>query len=53
MLIKTIQFLFFLVGIMGALSISYGAWLIYSPAGFLVIGALCMAFSYMAARTSK
>lgn len=30
-----------LVGVLGALLLAYGAWLIYPPAGFVVAGALC------------
>lgn len=29
-----------LVGVLGALLLAYGAWLIYPPAGFVVAGAL-------------
>ena len=31
-----------LVGVLGALLLAYGAWLIYPPAGFVVAGALCL-----------
>ncbi|WP_407155156.1 hypothetical protein [Bradyrhizobium sp. STM 3557] len=37
-------------GFAGAGSISYGAWLIYVPAGFLVGGALLMALSILFGR---
>jgi hypothetical protein len=39
-----------LVGVLGALLLSYGTWLIYPPAGFVVGGALCLFWSWMAAR---
>lgn len=39
-----------LVGFAGAGLISYGAWLIYVPAGFLVGGILLMAFSMLVGR---
>jgi hypothetical protein len=34
----------------GAGSLSYGAWLIYPPAGFLVAGALLLAAGVLASR---
>lgn len=39
-----------LVGVLGALLLSYGAWLIYPPAGFVVAGALCLCWSWLVAR---
>lgn len=33
----------------GAGSVSYGAWLIYAPAGFVVGGLLALAFGILAA----
>ena len=39
-----------LVGVLGALLLSYGTWLIYPPAGFVVGGALCLFWSWMVAR---
>ena len=36
--------------IMGASAISYGAWLIYQPAGYVVGGAFIMAAGILAAR---
>jgi hypothetical protein len=39
-----------LVGVLGALLLSFGAWLIYPPAGFVVGGALCLFWSWMVAR---
>ncbi len=38
------------LGFAGAAAISYGAWLIYVPAGFLVGGALLMALSVLFGR---
>lgn len=37
----------------GASAISYGAWLVYSPAGFLVGGGLALAAGYLLARSGK
>ncbi len=37
-----------LVGVLGALLLAYGAWLIYPPAGFVVAGALCLFWSWLA-----
>ncbi|HAK5377450.1 TPA: hypothetical protein H1V70_004901 [Salmonella enterica] len=39
-----------LVGVLGALLLSYGTWLIYPPAGFVVAGALCLCWSWLVAR---
>ena len=39
-----------LVGVLGALLLAYGAWLIYPPAGFVVAGALCLRWSWLVAR---
>ncbi|MFP1483836.1 hypothetical protein ACLB1S_19735 [Escherichia coli] len=41
-----------LVGVLGALLLSYGTWLIYPPAGFVVAGGLCpvLCWSWLVAR---
>ncbi|WP_411899300.1 hypothetical protein [Salmonella enterica] len=39
-----------LVGVLGALLLAYGAWLLYPPAGFVVAGALCLFWSWRVAR---
>ncbi|EFG6899340.1 TPA: hypothetical protein ACF2VJ_004151 [Escherichia coli] len=39
-----------LVGVLGALLLAYGAWLIYPPAGFVVAGVLCLLWSWLVAR---
>lgn len=39
-----------LVGVLGALLLAYGVWLIYRPAGFVVAGALCLFWSWLVAR---
>ena len=39
-----------LVGVLGALLLAYGAWLIYPPAGFVVAGVLCLCWSGLVAR---
>jgi len=39
-----------LAGLAGAGLISYGAWIIYRPAGFLVAGAMLIVGSFLAAR---
>lgn len=36
----------------GAGVVSYGAWLVYAPAGFIVGGVLLMAGGYITARAS-
>lgn len=42
-----------LAGMGGLGAISYGAWLIYQPAGFIVAGALVVAIRYLAARGER
>ncbi len=37
-------------GLAGAALISYGAWLVYAPAGYIVGGALLLAGSLLASR---
>ncbi|MBX9476482.1 hypothetical protein J8Z83_17570 [Yersinia enterocolitica] len=39
-----------LVGVLGAFLLSYGVWLIYPPAGFVVFGTLCLFWSWLVAR---
>ncbi|MCS1312090.1 hypothetical protein NX031_18035 [Escherichia coli] len=39
-----------LVGVLGALLLAYGAWLIYPPAGFVGGGAWCLVWSGLVAR---
>lgn len=39
-----------LAGVLGALLLSYGTWLIYPPAGFVVAGAPCLCWSWLVAR---
>ncbi|EEV6961532.1 TPA: hypothetical protein HIT51_004509 [Escherichia coli] len=39
-----------LVGVLGALLLAYGAWLIYPPVGFVVAGVLCLFWSWLVAR---
>lgn len=39
-----------LVGVLGAFLLAYGAWLIYPPAGFVVVGGLCLFWSWLVAR---
>ncbi|WP_319798315.1 hypothetical protein [Nitrobacter sp.] len=40
-------------GLAGAASVSYGAWMIYPPAGFIVGGALMMLGSVLTAMGGK
>lgn len=39
-----------LIGFAGVSSISYGAWRVYEPAGFIVAGLLLMAFAMLVGR---
>ncbi|GAA4493243.1 hypothetical protein [Pseudaeromonas paramecii] len=45
-----IQLTIFIVGLLGAALLSYGAWLVYPPAGLLTSGALAMIWSAMMSR---
>lgn len=38
------------VGVLGALLLSYGAWLVYPPAGFIVGGGLCLFWSWLVSK---
>lgn len=42
-----------LVGLFGAASIAYGAWMAYPPAGFIVAGAFAMTGAYLHGRLSS
>lgn len=46
-----ISIIVFLVGLLGALLVSAGAWMIYPPAGLVAGGFLLMITSWMAARS--
>jgi len=39
-----------LLGLAGALSIAYGAWLIYNPAGYIVGGVLVLAGTILSSK---
>ena len=41
-----------LIGIIGIFLIAYGAWLIYQPLGFVVLGLALIAYSYLIARAA-
>lgn len=49
-LLRSPHVIFDLLGFAGAGAISYGAWLIYVPAGFLVGGTLAMMLSVLIGR---
>lgn len=40
----------FLVGLVGAALVAFGAWLLAPAAGYIVAGVLCLAWSWLAAR---
>lgn len=42
-----------LTGLAGLAAVSYGAWLIYEPAGFIVAGAFAAALAVLTARRSE
>ncbi|KEY58496.1 hypothetical protein [Serratia sp. DD3] len=39
-----------LVGVAGVLLLTYGVWLIYQPAGFVVAGLLCLLWSWLVSK---
>ena len=39
-----------LIGVIGALLLSFGVWLVYAPAGYITGGFLCLAWSWMVSR---
>ncbi|WBM69138.1 hypothetical protein OH773_13180 [Buttiauxella sp. WJP83] len=39
-----------LVGVLGALLLSFGAWMIYPAAGYIAGGVLCLIWSWLVAR---
>ncbi|MFB4893323.1 hypothetical protein ACE3K1_00995 [Enterobacter hormaechei subsp. hoffmannii] len=39
-----------LVGVLGALLLSFGAWMIYPPAGYIAGGVLCLLWSWLMAK---
>lgn len=45
-----LQILTPLVGVMGALLLSFGAWMIYQPAGYIAGGLLCIVWSWLMAK---
>nr|WP_278401508.1 hypothetical protein [Hafnia paralvei] len=49
-LINCITALSLMVGITGALFLTYGVWRIYPPAGFIVAGLLCLVWSFLVSR---
>ena len=42
-----------LIGLAGFALISYGAWLTYKPAGFIVAGVLLSGIAYLIARSEQ
>ena len=51
MLKKIIVIIGFLVGLLGAVLVSYGAWLAAPAAGFSVGGGFCLLWSWMVSRS--
>ncbi|EPU1194058.1 TPA: hypothetical protein ACIJWY_003767 [Klebsiella oxytoca] len=39
-----------LVGVLGAMLLSFGTWLIYPPAGYITGGILCLLWSWLVSR---
>lgn len=39
-----------LIGVLGALLLSFGAWMIYPPAGYIAGGVLCLLWSWLMAK---
>ncbi len=42
-----IPIIVFLIGLTGAVTLAFGSWLIYEPAGYLVAGSECLLWSFM------
>jgi hypothetical protein len=43
----------FLVGLAGAGLVSFGAWMVYQPAGLIIGGLLALLWSWLMARTTQ
>ncbi|WP_225658729.1 hypothetical protein, partial [Klebsiella michiganensis] len=41
-----------LIGVIGAALFSYGAWLVFPPAGFITAGVLCLFWSWAVSKLS-
>lgn len=39
-----------LIGVMGAALLSFGAWMVYPPAGYMAGGLLCLLWSWLVSR---
>lgn len=39
-----------LIGVLGAFLLSFGAWMIYPPAGYITGGLLCLSWSWLMAK---
>ncbi|WP_254592786.1 hypothetical protein [Pectobacterium polaris] len=39
-----------LIGVIGALLLSFGVWLVYAPAGYISGGVLCLLWSWLVSR---
>ncbi|SUP77327.1 Uncharacterised protein [Yersinia frederiksenii] len=50
-MIQFLSILSLIVGLVGAVLLSYGAWLIFPALGFSVAGGLCLAWSYLVSRS--
>ena len=42
----------FMIGLFGAALISFGAWMVFPPAGVIAAGLFCLLASYFAARAA-
>lgn len=42
----------FMIGLFGAALISFGAWMVFPPAGVIAAGVFCLLASYFAARAA-
>ena len=47
------KILVFVIGLIGLVAISFGAWSVYEPAGFIVCGLFLLWWSYMAASSAR
>ena len=47
------KILVFVIGLIGLVAISFGAWSVYEPAGFIVCGLFLLWWSYKAASSGR
>ena len=46
-----LTFITLLVGVLGALLLAFGAWMVYPPAGLIAGGLICLVWSWWVSKT--